>query len=105
MNVHPSATPSGRLLSPAVSSAIAGAIVVGLTAAVIAFVFVGPLRQYAFSLTEILIITLLGSLFGVVAGGVAGASETGSPEQEPPRQAIKARAPRAASSLVSPRSA
>ena len=68
--------PSTSRPSSAVVSGIAGGVLVGLTAAVIAFVFIGPLRQYGFDLGDTLLVALLGSMFGVVAGAVAGSSDT-----------------------------
>lgn len=67
---------SQRQLSPAVASSIAGGVLVGLSAAVIAFVFIGPLRDYGFDLVDTMLVGLIGSVFGVIAGAVAGAGET-----------------------------
>lgn len=80
---------SGRLLSPAVSSALAGGLLVGLTTAVIAFAFIGPFRGYGFDFVDTMFIALMGGIFGIVAGAVAGASETGEPE--PSHKVLKAK--------------
>jgi hypothetical protein len=77
-----------RLLPPAIASGIAGGVLVGLSTAVIAFAFIGPLRDYGFDFVDTLLVALIGGMFGVVAGAVAGASETG--EAEPAAPAIKA---------------
>ncbi|MEM7160440.1 MAG: hypothetical protein AAF799_46820 [Myxococcota bacterium] len=86
-----SATPTRRNLSPALSSAIMGGLLVGSAAAVFAFAFIGPQTGYGFGGFEVLLVGLLGSVFGTVAGAVAGASETGEGEAvelpSPPRAA------------------
>jgi predicted lipid-binding transport protein (Tim44 family) len=81
-------TTSPRLLPPAVASGLAGGLLVGLTTAVIAFAFIGPLRGYGFDFVDTLFVALIGGVFGVVAGAVAGASESG--EAEPAAPAVKA---------------
>lgn len=78
---------SQRLLSPAVASGIAGGLFVGITTAVIAFAFIGPLRNYGFDFVDTLFVALIGSVFGVIAGAVAGSGET---ELEPAAPAVKA---------------
>lgn len=78
---------SSRKLSPAVTSGIAGGLLVGLTTAVIAFAFIGPLRNYGFDFVDTLFVALIGGVFGVIAGAVAGSGETG--EHEPAAPAIK----------------
>jgi hypothetical protein len=82
---------SARKISPAVTSGLAGGLVVGLSTAVIAFAFIGPLRQYGFDFVDTLFVALLGGVFGVVAGAVAGASETGEPEPTPAPKAVRAK--------------
>jgi hypothetical protein len=77
---------SQRLLSPAVASGIAGGLLVGLTAAVIAFVFIGPQSDYGFDFVDTLFIALIGGVFGVIAGAVAGSSDD---DHEPAVPAIK----------------
>lgn len=81
-------TETPRLLPPAVASGIAGGLLVGLSTAVIAFAFIGPLRDYGFDFVDTLFVALIGGVFGVVAGAVAGASDTG--EAEPAAPTIKA---------------
>lgn len=71
-----------RLLSPAVTSGIVGGLLVGFTTAVIAFAFIGPLRDYGFDFVDTLFVALIGGMFGVVAGAVAGSSDTGEAEPE-----------------------
>lgn len=83
---------SPRKLSPAVISGLAGGLVVGLSTAVIAFAFIGPLREYGFDFVDTLFVALIGGVFGVVAGAVAGASETGEQEQAPAPAAKAVRA-------------
>ena len=51
------------------------------TSAVAAFVFIGPLRGYSFDFGDTMFVALLGTMFGIVAGAVAGASETGEHEE------------------------
>jgi hypothetical protein len=81
---------SPRRFSPAVASGIAGGVVVGLSAAVIAFVFIGPLRDYGFDLGDTMLVGLIASVFGVIAGAVAGSGEDDL-EPEPVRPAVEIR--------------
>ena len=74
--------PSRPILSPALSSAIMGGLMVGPAAALFAFAFIGPQTNYGFGGMEIMLVGLLGSVFGTVAGAVAGASETGDERTE-----------------------
>jgi hypothetical protein len=66
-------------------------LLVGLTTAVIAFTFIGPLREYGFDFVDCLFVALIGGVFGVVAGAVAGASETGEHEPAPAARAMRAK--------------
>lgn len=84
---HDTETAPQRLLSPAVAAGIAGGLLVGLTTAVIAFAFIGPLREYGFDFVDTLFVALIGGVFGVVAGAVAGAD---TDEHQPAAPAIKA---------------
>ena len=59
----------------ALSGMIVGGLVVGVIGAIAATFFVWPMAGYWFGLSEALLVVLAGSIFGVVAGGVAGASE------------------------------
>jgi hypothetical protein len=59
----------------ALSGMLLGGVVVGSIGAVFAYFFVWPMAGYWFGLPEALLVGLAGSLFGAVAGGVAGASE------------------------------
>jgi hypothetical protein len=79
---------SPRRFSPAVASGLAGGLLVGLSSAVIAFVFIGPLRDYGFDLGDTMLVGLIASVFGVIAGAVAGSGEE---ELEPVRPAVQAR--------------
>jgi len=81
---------SSRKLSPAVTSGIAGGLFVGLTTAVIAFAFIGPLRDYGFDFVDTLFVALIGGVFGVIAGAVAGSGETGEHAPAPAIKALKA---------------
>jgi hypothetical protein len=55
--------------------AVAGGTVVGLIGALIAWLVVWPAAGYLFTPWVVPLMALAGSLFGVVAGAVAGASE------------------------------
>jgi len=91
---------SPRLFSPAVASGIAGGLLVGLTSAVIAFAFIGPLRGYGFDFVDTLFVALIGGVFGVIAGAVAG---SGDDEHAPAVPTIKAvRVDRAAKPSITP---
>ena len=79
---------STRLLSPAVTSGIAGGVLVGLTTAVFAFAFIGPLRDYGFDFVDTLFVALIGGVFGVIAGAVAGSGE--ADEHAPAAPVVKA---------------
>ncbi|MCX4246609.1 hypothetical protein [Paraliomyxa miuraensis] len=74
---------SERLLTPAVRSGIMGALLVGTATALIAFSFIGPVSHYAFDLFDTLLVGVIGSVFGLIAGAVAGADE----EHQPPAPA------------------
>jgi hypothetical protein len=90
---------SPRRFSPAIASGIAGGVVVGLSAAVIAFVFIGPLRDYGFDLGDTMLVALIGSVFGVIAGAVAGSGED---ELEPVRPAVEVRRAQPARPTMTP---
>jgi hypothetical protein len=70
----------------ALSGMIIGGLVVGLVGAFFAFFFVWPMAGYWFGLPEALLVVVAGSIFGVVAGGVAGASECKSSIREGARK-------------------
>ena len=91
---------SQRLLSPAVASGLAGGLLVGVTTAVIAFAFIGPLRDYGFDFVDSLFVALIGGVFGVIAGAVAGSGETG--EAEPTAPAVKSIKPQPAKPAMTP---
>lgn len=59
----------------ALSGMILGGLVVGGIGAFFASFLIWPMAGYWFGLPEALLVLLAGSIFGVVAGGVAGASE------------------------------
>jgi hypothetical protein len=59
--------------SPAVVTAIAGALFVGAAAAVLAAFVIGPSAGLSFGLAESLMFGVVASVFGVIAGAVAGA--------------------------------
>jgi hypothetical protein len=59
----------------ALSGMIIGGLLVGLLGAFFAYFFVWPMAGYWFGWPEALLVVLAGSIFGVVGGGVAGASE------------------------------
>jgi hypothetical protein len=59
----------------ALSGMIVGGLVVGVIGAIAASFFVWPMAGYWFGFTEAMLVLLAGSTFGVIAGGVAGASE------------------------------
>jgi hypothetical protein len=59
----------------AMSGMIIGGLVVGVLGAVLAAFVVWPMAGFWFGWPETLIMIGLGSVFGIVAGGVAGASE------------------------------
>jgi hypothetical protein len=77
-----------RLLSSTVVGGIAGGLLVGSATAVIAFFFIGPLLHFHFDLAETLLVSLVGGMFGVVAGAVAGASEVDQVASTPTIQTI-----------------
>ncbi len=77
---HPHQAEPAPTISPVVASALAGGLVVGLSAATAALAFIGPQSSYVFGWLELMLVGFLGSVFGVVAGAVAGASETGEGE-------------------------
>ena len=81
---------SQRKLSPAVTSGIAGGLLVVLTTAVIAFAFIGPVREYGFDFVDTLFVALIGGVFGVIAGAVAGASDNEEHEAAPRVETLKA---------------
>ncbi|MCH9681953.1 MAG: hypothetical protein K0V04_11005 [Deltaproteobacteria bacterium] len=74
--------PSPTPLPPALVGAITGGLLVGLTSPTAAFAFIGPMVGYQFGSIELLILGLLGAVFGIIAGAVAGASDTGRPAEE-----------------------
>lgn len=57
---------------------IAGGVVSGLFGAIIAALFLAPAHDMAFGASEFLLVMLGGTIFGITAGGVAGASEAKS---------------------------
>jgi hypothetical protein len=61
--------------SEALQGAIQGGLVVGLAGALVATFVIWPYAGFNFGLSGFLIMALAGSVFGVVAGAVAGASE------------------------------
>lgn len=85
------ATPSLRV-PPAIVSAFYGAALVGLSAVVLVGLVIGPLSGHAFSVGELVFVTVLGAMFGVVAGGVAGASES-QPEERVAEPEVDAAVP------------
>lgn len=54
---------------------IAGGIVSGVFGAIIAALFLAPAHEMAFGMSEFMLVMLGGTIFGITAGGVAGASE------------------------------
>ena len=82
---------SERLLSPAVRSGIVGGLLVGTTTAIIAFAFIGPLRHYGFDFVDTLFVALIGAMFGVIAGAVAGAGEADEHPAVPTSKVLKAK--------------
>ncbi len=91
---------SPRLFTPAVTSGILGGVLVGLTTAVIAFAFIGPLRGYGFDFVDTLLVALIGSVFGVIAGAVAGSGDDEHATATPTIKAV--RADRAAKPSMTP---
>ncbi len=59
----------------ALSGMITGGLVVGVIGALLSGFVVWPMAGYWFGWSEMLVMVVVGSIFGVVAGGVAGASE------------------------------
>jgi hypothetical protein len=59
----------------ALSGMLLGGLAVGGIGAFFAYFFIWPMAGHWFGLSEALLVVLAGSIFGVVAGGVAGASE------------------------------
>lgn len=82
---------SPKLVSTAMASAIAGALLVGSTIAVIGVAFLGPSLGAGFGTSSILLLFVIGSIFGVVAGAVAGAD--GDDHEPAPPMSKKLRRP------------
>jgi hypothetical protein len=67
--------------SSTVTSALAGALFVGLATAVVYALALAPMGGFPFGFAEIALYFVLGAVFGTIAGGVAGASEVESAPQ------------------------
>ena len=75
---HPEGVREEEVQMPAtlaLRTAIVMAVVVGVSAALISWLFVWPAQGYQFGVGEFVLLAIGGSVFGVVAGAVAGAAE------------------------------
>jgi hypothetical protein len=68
-------------LSSTITGALAGGLFVGLATALVFALALGPASGFPFGIAEISMFFILGAVFGIIAGGVAGASEAGVPTQ------------------------
>ncbi|MEM9452899.1 MAG: hypothetical protein AAGF11_01885 [Myxococcota bacterium] len=91
---------SPKLISNAMASAIAGALLVGSTIAVIGVAFLGPSLGAGFGPSSILLLFVIGSIFGVVAGAVAGADSDEHEAATPTPTSKKLRRPQPAPTPV-----
>ena len=73
-----------KMFSPTVTSALAGALFVGLATAIIYALALAPMGGFPFGVAEVALYFVLGAVFGTIAGGVAGASEVESTPQPLP---------------------
>lgn len=70
-------------ISTAVTSGIFGGVLVGLTTAVIGSLFIWPSLGVGFGFGGTMLLFVIGSIFGVVAGAVAGADGDDHEEEVP----------------------
>lgn len=63
-------------VSSTLLTALAGALFVGLASAVLFALAIAPAGGIPFGIAQVGMMFVLGAVFGTIAGGVAGASET-----------------------------